>query len=669
MERSVTIGRKTGHQVSLREGTGALKIRRAGKIALGYGNWLGVACIAPEEPARTEEYGVAGFYTEDADGCLRFTANCGGVMLSGEWKALDWGLELRVSLDNAYGGIVHAAWVRFGGLRMPPDSLFALPHGAGFTVPLSGLAADECVKLHFPVFCSMQWLDICAEDEGVYLGVCDGSPRSKILSVGRERGEPFMEVRFPGLQLLPGERFELPPLQLMAHDGDWRAGAARYGEWFGSVFEKPEAPGWCRELPAWAWAICKKQHAETPDRTFGQLPGHRSAFAAHGVQTMQISGYMEKGHDALFPDYEAGPCMGGEEGLRDCIGRIHAEGGKLALYTNGRLADPASSISGREGWKGWCVSGQSPEQLRSMNDELRFGAANESLHPADWDAEGTRYKERYGEVEFAVMCPSSAQWREFYIGKLADLAQRYKPDGIYLDQVCGAWGLACHGAVHDHARPCDAWCGYMDLLEELRETLRSSVPGIYIATEGVNDMLGVHIDIFQAHNWGFRFGLPKCAEPSPDIFITAHPDYLLYLGPVFRNDLRELRRAFAYGRGFDIAIDDIGLCEDGFLRELDFAVESRRLLCPGILSAVPRPVRCGREIRCFVYELPGNKHVVLGSNIGKDDLREIWIPAMPEFSSRRVRVSTPRGGREFVCGGAGEVVIEGDAGMWVIVEV
>jgi hypothetical protein len=671
MEHWEAAGQQAKHEISLMEGAGALEIRRGGGSVLESGDWLGAVCMDSEESERREDFWAHRFHVEAEGGGLRFTAHGGCAEFSGAWKLLGRGLELHISLKNAGAGVVHAAWARFGGLRMPPDSAFALPHGAGFTVPLPGLAEGECVKLHYPVFCSMQWLDVFTQNRGIYLGVCDERPRSKVFIAGRKQGAPYMEVCFSDLQLKPGERCELPPIQLMAHDGDWRVGAAHYRGWFESVFKKPEAPRWCRELPVWAWAICKKQHADKPDRLFSQLPGHRKTFAGYGISALQISGYMEKGHDALFPDYEAGPCMGGEKGLRSAMNRIHADGGRLALYTNGRLADPESSVGSRDDWKDWCVSGLSLEHLRRMNGELRFGAANESLHSVAWDRDGTCYKERYDEVEFAVMCPSSASWRRHFIGKLEDLAKRYEPDGIYLDQVCGAWGLACYNPGHGHGRPCDAWCGYMGLLEELRKTVRGVVPDMYLATEGVNDILGVHIDIFQAHNWGFRFGLPKSAEPSPDIFITAHPDYLLYLGPVFKDDRRELRRAFAYGRGFDIALDDIDGCEEGFLKELDFAVQSRRALCPGLLSAAPLPVLCGAGIRCFRYALPGDRTVVLGSAVetGTDIPGEIRIPPLAGLAGRRLRISTPYGNRELKYGGAEEIGVERDAGMWMIVEV
>jgi hypothetical protein len=584
------------------------------------------------------------------------------------WKPHEWGLTLKMQIHNMGDEFINAAWVRLGGINMPLESELALPHGAGFIVPLSGIEEGKCVKLHYPVFASMQWLDLFDENRGVYLGVCDELPRSKIFSAGIGDGAPFMEIRFSDLQLEPQERYEFPELHFMAHKGDWRVGSAHYKDWFDRVFKKPAVPGWCFDLPAWAWALCKQQYAEKPDIVFSQLSDHLKGFAELGIPTLQISGYLEKGHDALFPDYKADPCMGGECGLRSGIQAIQSVGGRLSLYTNARVADPDSSIGACEGWKEWCVSGLSQNHLKRMNDELRFGVQNPALHPTDWDKEGICYKEKYGQVEFAIMCPSCNQWRKLFVSKLIDLVSRYRPDGIYIDQICGAWGLSCYNQNHEHKRPCDAWCGYTDLLGELRTAVKKIVPDIYLATEGVNDILGIGIDIFQAHNWDFRFGLPKCAEPAPEIFISTLPQYLLYLGPVYKNDVRELRRAFAYGRGFDIAIEDLSACDGEFVKELDFAVSSRHLLCPGLLSAAPRPVPADAGVRCFLFILPDGRPVVLGSvlDANETDSSGVMLPPLKEFSDFRVRVLTPHGEKIMQWDGKNGIAIDRSEGMWMI---
>jgi hypothetical protein len=686
----VTLGNLSGQRISMQTGNGTLCCgRRGDEDALRSEKWLEVVyqqgqCdwkpepdretdgtreqeIAPE-PEISREQSCRDFEYEVSrnDDGLSFTAFCGNVACIGAWKPHEWGFELKAAVKNTGVGIIHSVRFRLDGLNMPVDSIFALPHGAGFIVPLSDLAPQEDIKLHYPVFCSMQWLDVFTCSHGIYMGVCDETPRSKIFAAGMNMGSPYMEVRFADLQIKPHEAYALPPMRLMAHEGDWRTGAGNYRNWFESVFTKPAVPEWCLESPAWAWALCKQQYAETPVLRFNQLPEHGGSFAGHGISTLQISGYMENGHDTMFPDYGAGDCMGGQEGLRAAVNQIHGNGGRLALYTNGRLADPASGIGKQPGWADWCVTGLSPEQLEKMNAELRFGARNPDLHAETWDVRGIRYKEKYGQVTFAVMCPSSRPWREHYIRKVVDLARICHPDGIYLDQVCGAWGLSCYGSGHDHARPCDAWCGYVKLLGDLRTEMREIAPGAYLATEGVNDILGINIDIFQAHDWGFRFGLPKSAKPSPDIFISTHPDYLLFLGPVFKNDVIELRRAFAYGRGLDIAIENIEECDKAFVEELDFVMKSRHMTCPGLLAATPQPVPVCEGICCFLFMLPDGNPVVLGSVLGNmpDVQQDIRLPILPEFSGRQARVFTP--GREMLVDADMGIVIDGSAGLWMI---
>ena len=62
---------------------------------------------------------------------LCFKALCDDVGIIGTWRPHDWGFELNAAVRNTGAGIVSSARIRFSGLKMPPDSFFALPHGAG----------------------------------------------------------------------------------------------------------------------------------------------------------------------------------------------------------------------------------------------------------------------------------------------------------------------------------------------------------------------------------------------------------------------------------------------------------------------------------------------------------------------------------------------------------
>jgi hypothetical protein len=312
--------------------------------------------------------------------------------------------------------------------------------------------------------------------------------------------------------------------------------------------EKPRIPEWVLRKPHWAWMGVTGQFARKPERTYDDLLRQSDIAAGHGIDVLQVGGWLENGHDARYPDYVAGDSLGGEEGLVCAVREIHARGRRIALYTNGRIADPDSSLGSIPGWQSWPVRGLTRDHTGRMQ-KLHANFDVPVPRGESWDPEGSIAKEHYG-IDFAVMCPSCKEWRDHFIGKIAYLAEKYEVDGVYLDQVCGCWSLPCYADGHDHERPSESWSGYAVLLRELRARLREINPEIYMSTEGVGDVFSGYFDMLQGHmDWDTQVG--DKSTPMPELFRYTLPWLVVCSGPVYNHRPDLLKLAHVVGSGYD----------------------------------------------------------------------------------------------------------------------
>lgn len=504
-----------------------------------------------------------------------------GALSSGLTWQLTYALEskmqvrMQMRIENHGGHIVNT--LRFphlvGLASSTGEACFTLPHGAGWEIDSGKFGFDERIHLNYPVYGSMQWIDLFNEDSGFYMGVHDDVPYLKILEVGRYDDELGMSVLFTDLNLRAGEVFETPPVYIALHQGDWHAGARIYRKWAEERLVKPSVPDWYLETPSWVWQGMKGQYADRPDQLFSDLPEKSIRYAKYGIDTLQVASYMEHGHDTRYPDYYAGESIGGEQGLVGAVNEIHRNSRRLTIYTNGRLTDPESSLQNIDDWTTWCVQSMGPEHAKIVEDmHMLVGWSNQG--ETEWDPAGVCMKEEYG-FKHAIMCPGSLDWRELFTSRLEYLAREYRVDGIYIDQVCGSWGLPCYSTGHQHERPNEAWSGYREMLSNLRKRIRDINTDTYLATEGVNDFIGQYFDILQGHN-DWKRGLHDAAEMLTELFRYTLPWYVVNMGPIGADDFYYLRIAHLAGSGFDFIFSVSDQLSDEFRAELAAALKWRK---------------------------------------------------------------------------------------------
>jgi|GEM_PF-4979758 len=509
-------------------------------------------------------------------------------------------------------------WLSFN--TEPESEFFTLPIRTGFICSLKdvicSVSTDKYkVSMVYPVPASMQWIDFftitddIATTQGLYLGCHDCEGLYKVFHVSNIEDTAAMSIEFPCVDIEKDEHFISPPVFIYVHRGDWHAGAKLYRAWASSWMYKPHPPMWFIENPAWFWSGCKGQYSEKPSYRYKDIVNISSAAASYNVKTVHLAGWTEHGHDAMYPDYRAGDSLGGEEGLIASVNEIKKNGNYIALYVNGRIVDPAFKMDKYEAWE------ENAVHVGSDDDD---------------EEEGEIVKEKYGKVEFAVMCPGAPWWRQVLKERVRYIVENYNVNGIYIDQVCGAIAHCCHSKRHLHDKPNRAWGEYRTLLAELRGIVKSISPGIYLSTEGVNDILGQFFDIQQAHN-DWSFPLFNLGRPFPEIFRYTLPWMYVVGGPVEKDNFFLLNIAHLLGGGFDCVVDFSSAVVrrhpatadgDDFMKDVALTIHRHKNIVDICYDGeVLEKVFCSDRDFCVLGFMKGNRIVVKGGWIPWEDGR------------------------------------------------
>lgn len=467
----------------------------------------------------------------------------GGVVGRLQVDVEEGSLVLGLTIENRTAAPIGAIeYPCLGSIDAAAGSKIAWPLMAGASLPLDALGPDECLEMGYPVYASMQWMDLFERDGcGLYLGMHDPAPHLKFLHAGRRGGRGWMSCEWFGLMVQPGERFEFPPVVIAGHENAWRGGAEIYRAWLSTVMRRRAAPRWMVDEPTTVKVMMREQDEPEPRVTFTGLPPIAERVRAAGGYTLHLVGYMERGHDTDYPSFRAGESLGGSEALAAANEGVKRAGCELAFYSNGRLMD--SSWSQRADIYDFAVK-LSPwifNRLRDMWDRV-MSPDDKGWDPRsafytqrpDWNRDGRAATEGWGHT-LAVCCPGSASWREILVDQLVSLVREYRPRMMQLDQVCGCWSWACMDDRHDHDRPSLAWASYRPFMQELRRQFDEIDPQLGCWSEGVNDLLGESFDALQFEP-KFTALLGGKASWMPELFTYTCPGPLMLTGGIGIDD-------------------------------------------------------------------------------------------------------------------------------------
>lgn len=521
-------------------------------------------------------------------------------------------------------------------VRVGKDARFTWPYSSGAVVPVTQLAAARrTLELTYPVYASMQWVDVWAGQNGTYIAAHDEVPYFKHLRVHAEgsaaRRVLVISFAYTDLAWPAGKAWTSPPLVIANHHGDWRAGSRYYRSWADSWFRRDEVPVFMKKSAGHDMISFPTDGGRIP---FKDLSRRAAASRKLGIDGVHVADWMEEGFDTFYPAYQADPTLGGEGGLRRAVRRMGGDGAWTCLYLNGRLLDPAGP-HGQHAFK-WAV--KHPPHVKRRFAEMWARTQDASVpgwdprlavpsETAPFNRDGTAAEE-WWERTLAVMCPAVAGWRELWLSRIEDVARRYRPRMFQVDQVCGCWGMPCYDESHPHHCPGLAWSAYKSFTRAMRGRAKAIDPEIALWSEGVNDMLGQAFDGLQ-NNLGFASLLAGLGEWDPRIFKHTFPEYILVTGDLAGGDLHALAWMLIIGGHGHFFLQEPAALSVDARQRIRWAVRMRKRYWRELTS---------REV--FVPEVSGDAGVrVMAYRSGKRMLL-VGAPMVPvDQPERRFRVS------------------------------
>ena len=371
------------------------------------------------------------------------------------------------------------------GLSLPGDTELLYPHHAGEKIknPVQTLRSEKYQKFwraysrlvegewlrecNYCGLCSMSWMYLQSEKLGLYVGSHDARfPVTGLMTKTGGEEAPYLSLGFRvHKQILPGERWHSGDFVVALTQDDWHSGAQRYRRWILPHLDMQKQPEFLKNEAALNQCYNFKREEGILNR-FENIPAMWEEGHKRGIDHMFIASWNRTGFDSYYPEYYPDMELGTALDFRRGLDYVNRNGGFATLYVNARLSDIGSDFH--------------PRFLSRMQME------NERREP---------YTETYGPRSFTLNCPSDEMWQHMLVDTCDFASEAYHLKGIYLDQLASAEPFACYHPAHSHQDIGEFNQGYLKILKELLDRLRTRDPESYIMTENCGDIYG-------AYTWG-----------------------------------------------------------------------------------------------------------------------------------------------------------------------
>ena len=382
---------------------------------------------------------------------------------------------------------------------------------------------------------SMPWMGLQLGSRFLYFGEHNPEMRVTGFNIGipprHHRSALMCQMsHYPAVR--KGERVETAQSIIALFDGDWRDGAAYYRAWSEKTWRQPQQiPEWVHDITGWQRVILKHQYGEIFWK-YEDLPRLYEEGKQSGLNALLVFGWWKGRFDNNYPEYEADPALGGEEGLRAAIAEVQRRGGHVFLYTNGNLIDVKTQF------------------YRDIGQRISHKDidGNEYREHYQFSNDGTVLR-NYGYKSFDTACHRTREWQDNLV-RVAKLKLSFDPDSIFFDQL-GCCVKLCFDTTHPHGNRIDE--DGMGRYENIKAIRAVTPAGKAIGTEWVCDRYTNLVDYIHgcgtAHNY--------VPDAFPDIYLHTFPG--IPVSNRFIHDdkagfVDHLNYAFVYGMIFDVCI-------------------------------------------------------------------------------------------------------------------
>ena len=362
-------------------------------------------------------------------------------------------------------------------------------------------------EFDYPLLWEASFVLIQGREGGVLIRAEDDPPRYQNLVVEHARG--VFRLRFESRTEAPFERcdrIEYCRWRLTAYRGPWQTGAAIYRSWAESrrtlIPLEQQRPAWVRDI-----RFVVTMNLDTP------LLAELARRCQPARTLLYLPGWRRDEYDRNYPDYTA------TTNFDAFVSEAHRLGFRVMPHVNYFGCDPKHPRYAQF----------KPFQMRDpFNQELLWW---------EWPADPP--------IRFAYINPASRAWRELFIARLREVAQKHRVDAFHLDQT-----LCIYNDANGRIDGLTCLEGNLALHRELRAAL----PEVALSGEGLNEITGRHEAFAQRHVWGMDHAhgtwddrLIALSHPISSAVLTPYTQLYGYLGmanPGNRSAFVAWRRAY-----------------------------------------------------------------------------------------------------------------------------
>jgi hypothetical protein len=474
-------------------------------------------------------------------------------------------LEARVELDNrSRQSIDEVEFPIIGGLGGFParggkrvaNLLAACDWGDFFGDVLNGplpVTGRECglfVREHetaiFEQHRGNLWVDLWGDGEGLFLMHRDPSFADFAVKIERyPSGQPHGAfqayppgtprwLRLYGLhvpRVPPGRKWVSKPVVVMAHRGQWHAGADRYAASRHQDLEAATPPAWTRQFTGWTCIMGKTYLGEV---FYDCRKVAREAVAdkkVTGIDLIYYYGHTELGCEGADLDQSPAKELGGERGFRAMVEKLHRNGCRLMLLDHSHR---------------W-VNRDIPEYRALRLDRHAIRDKQGGLVTARWWKETFLSCRRLAGPTpvWVEMCPTSEQWRQLYLKHITRMIER-GVDGLDLDTFNSS---SCFCRRHAHP-PGEIQDCKLRFVQAVREHAKRLNPDFLIIGETMRPEALAVVDGF--------FPCPRYDNgENGNIYRYLFPQAAVQVVKVCSYDYAHVNRALGLGLGIHAEISGL----------------------------------------------------------------------------------------------------------------